>query len=220
MINIKDEILNVSAQPDVNPRYTIRDNNGNIISDNVQIELKTPVLQEGTPINKVLLENIQLEMLKDSKQLVAEYTLEEDTAQIDIQGLDIVADGGVYDIVLAGHTKDSSQSIHMRINGDEVGPYYYGTDASYTASSTYINTNCGESSSYDGFATITLYCNGNNTILWRIIANSRKGNSSAGGSMRYGMITTHSNIISLQFLEAYGNKNLAAGMTVKIYKRR
>lgn len=58
MINMKDEILNVSGQPDANPRYTIRDNNGNVVSDNVQIELKTPVRQEGTPINSALFKSI------------------------------------------------------------------------------------------------------------------------------------------------------------------
>lgn len=57
MIDIKDEILNVSGQPDVNPRYTIRDNNGNIINDDVQIEMKTPVIQQPTPLNKKLFQD-------------------------------------------------------------------------------------------------------------------------------------------------------------------
>lgn len=53
MQEIKDEILEGEA------RYRIRDNNGNIIQDNVNIEQITPVIQEGAPINKALLENIQ-----------------------------------------------------------------------------------------------------------------------------------------------------------------
>lgn len=212
MIEIKDR---VPAKPG---RMKLMREDGS--NEYVTLERADEPVEEGSAINKALLEGIQTEMLEDSKQLVAEYTLEEDAAQIDIQGLDIVADGGVYDIVLAGHTKNSNQSIHMRINEDETGPYYYGTNASYTTNKTYVDTGCGDSTTYDGFATITLYCNGNNTILWHIIVNSRSGSSGAGGSIKYGMLTTHSNITSLQFLEAYGNKNLAAGAKVKIYKRR
>ena len=58
--DIKDEILDTSLQPDANPRYTIKNNAGVVINDNVQIELKTPVIQEGTPFNKALIETIKL----------------------------------------------------------------------------------------------------------------------------------------------------------------
>lgn len=51
--DIKDEIL------ENDPRYRIRDNNGNIIQDNINIEQITPVAQEGTPINRATLGNIQ-----------------------------------------------------------------------------------------------------------------------------------------------------------------
>lgn len=50
---IKDEIL------ENGPRYRIRDNNGNIIQDNINIEQITGIIQEGTPINKAVLSNIQ-----------------------------------------------------------------------------------------------------------------------------------------------------------------
>lgn len=214
MIEIKDR---VPAQPG---RFKIIKEDGSY--EYVTLERADEPVEEGSAINKALLEGIQTEMLEDSKQLVAEYTLEEDTAQIDIQGLDIVADGGVYDIVVAGHTNNSSQSIHMRINEDEVGPYYYGTSTgSYTTNRSYIDTGCGgESNSYDGFSTTTLYCNGNNAILWHTISNSIGGSNEGKGSIKFGMIQTHSNITSLQFLEAYRNSNLVAGTTVKIYKRR
>ena len=57
-IEIKDEILNTSGQLDNSPRYSIRDNNGAIIYDNVQLEMKTPVKQEATPINKKLFQDL------------------------------------------------------------------------------------------------------------------------------------------------------------------
>lgn len=52
MIEIKDEILTGE------PRYRVRDNNGNITQDNVTIEQITPVKQEGTEINKKLLKDL------------------------------------------------------------------------------------------------------------------------------------------------------------------
>ena len=54
MLTVNDEILDTSLQPDPNPRYTIRDNKGNIIHENIQIEMKTPVVQNGTPVNREL----------------------------------------------------------------------------------------------------------------------------------------------------------------------
>ena len=61
-IEIKDEILNTLGQPDNAPRYSIRDNNGSIIYDNVQLEMKTPLKQEGTPINKKLFQDLYNEI--------------------------------------------------------------------------------------------------------------------------------------------------------------
>ena len=52
MIEFVDEVLDPSLQPDTNPRYTIKDNNGKVINDDVQIELKTPVVNNGTQLNR------------------------------------------------------------------------------------------------------------------------------------------------------------------------
>ena len=52
MIDVKDEILNGD------PKYRIRDKEGNIIFDNLTIEQITPIIQEGTPLNKVLFDKI------------------------------------------------------------------------------------------------------------------------------------------------------------------
>lgn len=56
---ILDEVLDTSLQPDVNPRYVIKDNNGKVINDDVQIEMKTPVVQNPTPLNRATLANLQ-----------------------------------------------------------------------------------------------------------------------------------------------------------------
>ena len=57
-IEFKDEIIDTRGQLDNAPRYLIRDNNGNVIFDNVQLEMKTPVVQQPTPVNKELLNNL------------------------------------------------------------------------------------------------------------------------------------------------------------------
>ena len=53
MIDFKDEIL------EGEPSYRIRDKQGNIIQDEVNIEQITPVIQEGTPINKETIVQMQ-----------------------------------------------------------------------------------------------------------------------------------------------------------------
>ena len=53
MINVKDEILQGE------PIYDIVDGLGNVVLEDVKIEMKTPVVQEGTPINKALFDTIQ-----------------------------------------------------------------------------------------------------------------------------------------------------------------
>lgn len=53
MIEVKDEILNGE------PLYRIKDNQGNILHDNITIEMITQLIQAGTPINKVLFDSIK-----------------------------------------------------------------------------------------------------------------------------------------------------------------
>lgn len=53
MIEVKDEILQGE------PTYDIVDGLGNVVLEDVKIEMKTPVVQEGTPINKALFDTIQ-----------------------------------------------------------------------------------------------------------------------------------------------------------------
>lgn len=53
MNNVIDEVLAGE------PRYTIKDNGGTILYDNVQIDLKTQVTTTGTPLNKALFDSIR-----------------------------------------------------------------------------------------------------------------------------------------------------------------
>lgn len=62
MIEIKDEILENEA------RYRIRNNQGDILFDNLIIEQITPVIQQATPQNKVLYDSI-----KSGNDLVQKY---------------------------------------------------------------------------------------------------------------------------------------------------
>lgn len=116
MIDIKDEILSGD------PRYRIRDNNGNILQDNISIEQITHTVQEPTSINKVLFQNMYNETMQDTRNLIVDYTLEEDAQQVTIDGLDLEADGGIYDIVLTGSS--STSYMGMRINNIEEAIYY------------------------------------------------------------------------------------------------
>jgi hypothetical protein len=53
-----DEVLEVSEDSNI-PKYIIRDKEGSIIQDDVSIELKTPVLEEATPLNRANLQNAE-----------------------------------------------------------------------------------------------------------------------------------------------------------------
>lgn len=73
MIEVKDEILNGK------PLYRVRDKDGNILFDNLTIEMITEILQEGTPINKELFKTIESEInnaLALKYYNVPEYTIE------------------------------------------------------------------------------------------------------------------------------------------------
>ena len=62
MIDVKDEKLSGEA------KYQIRDGQGDIVADNVTIEMITPVVQESTPLNKALFDSIKKDLdEKDTK---------------------------------------------------------------------------------------------------------------------------------------------------------
>ena len=127
MYTITDEELNTSGQLDQDARYTIRDNNGNVVYDNVKIELKTPVSVEGTPINKATLEGIQNDLMNETKLIVAEYIATEDIGELEITNLDLDSDGGVYEILINGGFDSSGQSSPLFCQINDVTSDYYST---------------------------------------------------------------------------------------------
>lgn len=72
--DFKDEVLDPSLQPDTNPRYTIKDNNGKVISDNVQIDMKTPVVQNPTPLNRANIRNLQGDLYTQDRYNTPSYS--------------------------------------------------------------------------------------------------------------------------------------------------
>ena len=70
MIEVKDEIL------DGEPLYRIRDEQGNILQDNVTIEMITEPIQEGTPLNKALFDSVE-DDLNEKLNISDKATIEE-----------------------------------------------------------------------------------------------------------------------------------------------
>lgn len=77
-IEVKDEILNGEQ------RFRIRDENGNIILDNLTIEMITPLLQQATPLNKLLFDKITSRLALSSKYNNPSFTIEESTMKMHI----------------------------------------------------------------------------------------------------------------------------------------
>lgn len=78
--NFLDEVLTDS------PKYTLRDKDGNIINDDVDISLKTPIQQEGTPLNRELFRNLQGDLYTIDRSVSPNYTVSENvpTFSIDV----------------------------------------------------------------------------------------------------------------------------------------
>ena len=100
---IYDEVLNG------NPKYILRDSNGNVLEDDVDIALKTPVVQQGTPINKALIENIQGDLYTQDSfntPTISNYTTILDLEKLSMASTSITAEfediayaNGVYVVV-------------------------------------------------------------------------------------------------------------------------
>ena len=58
MVTVQDEILSGE------PLYRLLDKDGNIIWDNIRIELITAILQQGTAINKALFDKVNIEIIQ------------------------------------------------------------------------------------------------------------------------------------------------------------
>ena len=76
MLDVKDEILEDEA------RYQIRDKNGNILFDDISIEMITSIIQAGTFLNKALFDSIDAD-IKDRLKIEDKTSTEEAQACID-----------------------------------------------------------------------------------------------------------------------------------------
>lgn len=216
MIDIKDEILNVSGQPDVNPRYTIRDNNGNVINDNVQIEMKTPVIQQPTPLNKKLFQDFNDDIMNETKDLIFGYTLKEEATQIDINNLDLLADGGLYELILIGSSNYSPDSIGLGVivNGITSDDYHVrqpsSTSAQYRA---YIPVGCG-----GGGASNSLFRIFNNNLYVKSTGQDETSDHHYNTLVRNNI----SNVTSISIIIPSNSlaSAIESGTQIKLYKRR
>ena len=55
-----DEVLGkaIDSDEEVIPRYDLIDGSGAVIGTNVKFQLKNPIVQAGTPVNKALLDEL------------------------------------------------------------------------------------------------------------------------------------------------------------------
>lgn len=72
MINVKDEVLGSE------PRFRIRNNNGDIVQNNIIIERISPVVQEGTDVNKKLFDDLRKVYVKYDRNADLFYGTEEE----------------------------------------------------------------------------------------------------------------------------------------------
>ena len=210
MIEIKDEILTGE------PRYRVRDNNGNIIQDNVTIEQITPVKQEGTSVNKALFTNFNNGIMDETKEAIFDYTLTEDAEQFDIDGLDLLADGGLYELIVIGGSNTSADTVGlgMRVNGitDSVyrGKTYSASNANardYTSIG--VGTN-GISSTKFGIS--------DNLLCVTSIGQENSATAHFYNSSVRGVENVTS--ISIVLPSNSGATGIKAGTQIKLYKRR
>lgn len=211
MPTVNDEMLDPSLQPDPNPRYTIRDNKGNIIHDNVQIEMKTPVVQNGTALNKAFFTKLYSTIMADTSGLVVDYTSIEDTKTIEITGLDLNADGGIYDVIVSGKGDING----LRINGisDEVYSVDGDTDS---------EIGIGVVGNYGGIALFSIAKQGNQIFVNGVCCSHVNNSYTIQNLEVIGGAVTADNLTSIQIVNTSTSTSLVidAGFNIKIYKRR
>lgn len=131
MIDVKDEIL------DGDPKYRIRNKNGDILFDNLTIEQISPVLQQPTPLNKALFDNIY-----GNISLTREYTK-----------IRAILDMKIYD----GTEDDMFRS--------DLKTFTQGSSSWYNTYGNYILTSVSTSASGSGYDTTKVIDNKDNTYF-------------------------------------------------------
>ena len=112
MIDYQDEVLAGEA------RFRIADKNGNVILDEVTIELITKILKAGTPLNKVLFDKIKSYLVPSglismwSGSIVPEgwFLCNGENGTPDLRNRFIVGAGAEYDIGATGGEKTHTLS--------------------------------------------------------------------------------------------------------------
>lgn len=214
MITITDEELNTSGQPDADPRYTVRDNSGNVIYDNVKIELKTPVDVAGTPINKATLEGIQTDLLSETALIVADYTTTSDVTEVEFTDLDIDSDGGMYEIWINGDINGGTY-VFMQIN-DIVTQTYYNTDSSTSTDTAFRIADVGDSVLVNMSIAIETREGG-----YKILGRSTTGHTHFMTSMAIqGTLAESNNLTKIKILGSSSIFKIRTGTHFRIIKRR
>lgn len=221
MPTVNDEILDPSLQPDSNPRYTIRDNSGKIISDNVQIEMKTPVVQNGTALNKAFFTKLYNTIMTDTSELVVNYTSTQDMQLINITNLNLEQQSdGIYDVVAKGSAKNETSTyttnIALQINGI-TSESYIGSDEKET----FIPL--GIKKTFGGICKFSIVKHGSKIFVSGTTTN-QLDDSNVDLTLIGGAIEA-SNVTSIQFISYIAGStstkhSITSGFNVKIYKRR
>ena len=173
---------------------------------------------------------INRKLIPDKLNLVAEKTLETDSTEFEITGLDIIRDGGIYDIVIEEFSKIASSSGHV-LTINDINP---GTD--YTSNNiTAISGNTTSFMAHNGLCYVNGWNQGTKIffVVGTIIMYNLDWISFTGTTTSIGItpddgvfVTAGSciigksipNITKLKIVSLDGS-SIAAGSIIKVYKR-
>lgn len=149
----------------------------------------------------------------DVSQLVAEKTVTSNTQTFTIDKLDIIRDGGVYDVVIVGN---ASTSVNMQIS---VSGQTYPSGTGFFLSAGQLTANNNYSYMWAGYwDNNACFCNMTVTCINGLVGIF--STTIAGNVITYSKGTCGtSNITSITLNTGTSSVNILAGTTVKIYKR-
>lgn len=152
---------------------------------------------------------------------IVDLTTESDATSILIDGLDLIADGGVYDIVFNGKATTGSE-LSMRVNDISTNAYRYCSYSQYitqnaaTFGGGLAKANFGLGDLFTQSGTYMITINKTPSAL-HIYSNGFALDSGQGYLRnRSGVVETVENLTSITFMSG---SNFVAGANIKIYKR-
>ena len=158
---------------------------------------------------------------KSGESLVLDHTFTTTAKEFTVSDLDIVKDGGVYDIVITSPRVSFSGNFKFRINGVSSSASYVqsfltaeNAQAIVSQQSTGTSAYLGTFSSDDNISEMTLTLSSNNVPMWHIQSVGYAG--SLYYQIFYGYSVAASNITSLTILS---DSNVPAGLNIKIFRR-